>query len=269
MLSQEQTLAVLQALADSNRLQLFEMLLKSDRTNSELVDATGLRQNLVSHHLMIMLDCGLIRAHKSLGDARRHYYSANLTTAHHMGEWWARHNPLTCRSLPSLSRPRQVLFLCLYTTTRSVMAEQLARHLAPKALVPFCAGLKETPEPPLLPVARRVLVEHGLDIAEVAPKTYQAVITATPVDYVIAVCDIVHEAMLPATLAQAKYLHWSLRDPGEGETEEKQLAIAHELYDELEQRISFFVKRLAYEETLDGAFALQMLSDSCLHKLGT
>jgi protein-tyrosine-phosphatase len=213
-----------------------------------LVEETGLRQNVLSHHLNVMLHCGLIRAHASLGDARRHYYSVDLTTAHCLGEWWDLHTPQTGRSLPALKRPRRVLFICLYTTTRSVMAELLARHLAPNALVPFSAGLRAAPGPPLLPMACRVLEEHGLAVGEVAAKTYHDVVSVTTLDYVIAVCDIVHEAMLPPVLAQAEYLHWSLRDPLEGETEQEQLAISRELCHELEQRITFFVRHLAHEE---------------------
>lgn len=249
MLSEERVLTILQALADSHRLQLYEILLRSDRNNSELAKKTGLRQNLLSHHLNTMLDCGLVRVHQSLGDARRHYYSADLATAHYVGEWWDLHTPPTSKSLPSLKRPRYVLFLCLHNTTRSVMAEKLAHHLAPTSLIPFSAGLKETPGPPLLPVARRVLDEHGVTAGDVAAKTYHDVIATTALDYIIVVCDIVHEAMLPPGLAKAEYLHWSLRDPEEGVAEKERLAIADELYAELERRITFFVQRLAHEET--------------------
>jgi protein-tyrosine-phosphatase len=248
MLSTERALAVWQALADPNRLRLFELLLQSDQTNSELGEATGLRQNLLSHHLTVLLDCELIRAHQSKGDARRHYFSVNLHTARGLLRWWDHRSPLERSPLPALKRPRRVLFLCLHNTSRSVMAESLARYLAPNALLPFSAGLKATTEPPLLPVARQVLEEHGLVTEGRVTKTYDDAIAGITIDYVIAVCDIVHEAMLPPALTQAEYLHWSLCDPLEGETETEQLLIAYELYAELERRIAFFVRRLADED---------------------
>ena len=88
MLSDDQVINVFKALADPNRLQVFELLLRSDRTNSELMEETGLRQNLLSHHLHILTEAGLIQMYQSVGDARRHYYSVDLPMIDTFGKWW-------------------------------------------------------------------------------------------------------------------------------------------------------------------------------------
>jgi len=248
MLTHDQAAEIFKALADPNRLQLFELLLCSDRTNSELMEETGLRQNLLSHHLTILADSGLIRVHRSAGDARRHYYSVNLATAGKFQRWWARCNAPPLAALPDLKQPRRVLFLCLRNTSRSMIAEALARQFAPHALVAHSAGVE--PEPAPLPaVTRRVLEEHGVAVDGLSAQTFHD-LRGLPFDYLITVCDIVHESQVPAELQKVQHLHWSLRDPiANIKNPDHQLRIARELYDEIEQRLALFVQCLAQDES--------------------
>ena len=130
MLSESQVIDIFKALADPNRLTLFRLLLASDLTNSELMDKTGLRQNLLSHHLNILVESGLVRVQRSIGDARRHYFSVNLEQAGQFAAWWERHGSCALDRrpvLPALSHSRRVLFLCRRNSARSLMAEALAR----------------------------------------------------------------------------------------------------------------------------------------------
>ncbi len=48
------------ALGDETRLRLLELLASGERTVADLMDATGLGQSLVSHHLRSLRDAGLV-----------------------------------------------------------------------------------------------------------------------------------------------------------------------------------------------------------------
>jgi protein-tyrosine-phosphatase/DNA-binding HxlR family transcriptional regulator len=250
MPSEVEVVEIFKALADPNRLHLFELLLCSDQTNSELMEATGLRQNLLSHHLAMLHVCGLIQEHQSYGgDARRHYYSINLATARYVRNWWEDHSPLDQDSLPVLKRPRRVLFLCLENATRSLMAEVMARYHTSGALIAFSAGVRE-PVSPLPGALWQVLAEHNLPADSLVQKTYTSLGDLT-FDHVIVVCDIVHEGLVPPTFWGATYMHWSLSDPTQEAPDDpaRQLEVARRLYNELELRLALFVQCEAREET--------------------
>ncbi len=250
-LSEQQVIEIFKALSDPNRLQIFNLLLRSDRTNSELMDITGLRQNLLSHHLNIMTACGLVQIHRSIGDARRHYYSPRLETMRACRDWWAQYSPQDNAPLPALKHPRRVLFLCRRNGIRSMLAEGLARHLAPHSLVAFSAGIDKE-HVPLLDLGFQLLEEHNIPSFEFHIKGYEA-LTDMTFDFVITVCDIVHESKALDVFEGAELIHWSLPDPiEEGRTEEEQRAIAHRLFDALRTRIGYFVQRLAVEEAAAG-----------------
>lgn len=250
MLAEEQVIGVLKALADPNRLRLFELLLCSDRTNSELMNETGLRQNLLSHHLNILAEAELIDMVQSIGDARRHYYSANLLKTQTVAEWWAQHTPPLERPLPCLKKPRRILFLCLRNTSRSLMAEAIAHKIAPNSLIAVSAGYAEQgvelPE-----VTRQVLEENGVSAMELHPKLYSD-LPDKQFDIAVTVCDIVHENSIPAEVRDAQYIHWSLRDPVNGVPDPmEQLELARSLYADIELRLALLVRRLALAEALD------------------
>lgn len=60
-------LPVLRALADPNRLRLFLALLDKERCVRDLVAAENLAQPLVSHHLRVLADVGLVQARRADG----------------------------------------------------------------------------------------------------------------------------------------------------------------------------------------------------------
>ena len=60
-------LPVLRALADPNRLRLFLALRDKERCVRDLVDAEGIPQPLVSHHLRVLADAGLVQARRADG----------------------------------------------------------------------------------------------------------------------------------------------------------------------------------------------------------
>ncbi len=251
-LSEKQILEIFKALSDPNRLQILNLLLQSDRTNSELMAITGLRQNLLSHHLNMLTACGLVQIHRSIGDARRHYYGPRLDTMRACHDWWAFHSPRENAPLPALRRRRRVLFLCRRNGIRSMLAEGLARHMASGALEAFSAGIEEG-EKPQLALGQQLLEEHAIAPFDFYVKNYK-VLLGTPFDYVITVCDIVHESDVLDVFEGAELIHWSLPDPiEEGETAEEQRAIACEVFSALKMRIAHFVQRLAAKEAAEGS----------------
>ncbi|HVL92198.1 MAG TPA: metalloregulator ArsR/SmtB family transcription factor [Acidimicrobiales bacterium] len=60
-------LAVLRALADPNRFRLFTAVRAKERCVRDLVDSEGLAQPLVSHHLRVLADAGLVQARRADG----------------------------------------------------------------------------------------------------------------------------------------------------------------------------------------------------------
>jgi protein-tyrosine-phosphatase/DNA-binding HxlR family transcriptional regulator len=247
MLSEAHVIEIFKALADPNRLRLFESLLHSDRTNSELMSETGLSQNLLSHHLAVLTDTQLIKAHQSIADARRRYYSPNLETAHQLIAWWNAIGLSPTPALPALRRPCRVLFLCYQNADRSLIAEAVANHLAAGALSALSAGMETGGR--LTPEAQIVLREKGISHVGLVSKTYHHVLHES-FDCLITVCDRVHENVLPSELARLDYIHWSLPDPvDETDDPAERLILIRELYTELEQRLMLFVKRLAASQS--------------------
>jgi ArsR family transcriptional regulator len=56
--------AVLRALADPTRLRVFRALRAKERCVRDLVASEGLAQPLVSHHLRVLVDAGLVTARR-------------------------------------------------------------------------------------------------------------------------------------------------------------------------------------------------------------
>lgn len=66
-----------QALADENRLAVLESLLDGERCVCELTEATGLKQSLLSFHLGVLRNAGLVRDRRV---GRWSFYSIDLDT---------------------------------------------------------------------------------------------------------------------------------------------------------------------------------------------
>lgn len=92
MLQDEQTLteisAVLKALADPNRLRIFAELMRGDTCNNELKDNLGLPSNLLSHHLRVLSDAGLVNSRRDRVDGRWIYYTVDREAAARWQAWF-------------------------------------------------------------------------------------------------------------------------------------------------------------------------------------
>ena len=67
----------LKELADPNRLRILNLLMAGVQCNCEIGDALGMSKNLISHHLRILRNAGLVQAERDALDARWMYFSVN------------------------------------------------------------------------------------------------------------------------------------------------------------------------------------------------
>ena len=74
----------LKALAEPNRLQIVELLLKGPRPVGELVNELGLRQPQVSKHLRVLSEAGLVGVRV---DAQRRIYALQPEPLKELGTW--------------------------------------------------------------------------------------------------------------------------------------------------------------------------------------
>ncbi len=68
----------LKVLAEPNRLLLLEQIIEGVQCNCELGNALQLAPNLISHHLSVLREVGLVNIERDPNDSRWVYYSVNL-----------------------------------------------------------------------------------------------------------------------------------------------------------------------------------------------
>ena len=198
------------------RWQLLAALAHSDLRVRELVVLVGQPQNLVSYHLRLLRDGGLVTVTRSTFDGRDSYYHLDLDrcagaladsgASLHPALRLDRSTPPPSGRLPQLS----VLFVCTGNSARSPIAEALlGRHTVGQVKV-ISAGTN--PKPLLHPHAVRVLADDfGVDVAAQRPRHLDT-LTGRRFDYVITLCDKAREVRLDFT-GRARLLHWSVPDP--------------------------------------------------------
>ena len=85
----EEATAVLKALSDPNRLRIFARLMQGDTCNCELVQELNLPANLLSHHLRVLSEVGLVTGRRDRIDGRWVYYSVDRAAAARWQAWLA------------------------------------------------------------------------------------------------------------------------------------------------------------------------------------
>ena len=78
----EQMAAWLKVLAEPKRLHMIHLLLEGVQCNCELGEALDAPPNLVSHHLRVLREAGLVDVERDALDARWVYYSVNPDALH-------------------------------------------------------------------------------------------------------------------------------------------------------------------------------------------
>jgi ArsR family transcriptional regulator len=85
----DEAMAVLKALAEPNRLSIFSELMRGDSCNCELRDKLGLPPNLLSHHLRVLSEAGLVTTRRDSIDGRWIYYSVDREAAKRWQAWFS------------------------------------------------------------------------------------------------------------------------------------------------------------------------------------
>ncbi len=250
MASSEQALPVFVRLAAHTlRWRLLTELAAGDLRVRELMTLVGAPQNLVSYHLRLLRDGGLVTATRSSRDGRDSYYRLNLDHCAQAlaGAGAALHPALRGVPEPPAPPPRwprlSVLFACTGNSARSPIAEALLRHHTAGRVTVTSAGSR--PAARVHPHAVRVLREqYGIDIADRRPRHLDT-LRGRRFDYVITLCDKVREAC-PEFGDHTRGIHWSTPDPAAaGRSEQDVHAALGRAAADIDTRVRYLLPVLA------------------------
>ncbi len=234
------TLRILRLLADETRWRVLCMLRQSDHQVGELVEQLALPQNLISYHLGILKQAGLVQVHRSEADARSQYYGLDLAAMA------AAHQQIGATLQLPMSKPdpqpseQLVFFLCTGNSARSQMAEGWLRQLSSGTIPVRSAG---TQPRTLHPLAINVMAEAGVDIGHQYAKDIQSLQDLHPT-VVVTVCDRARELCAQHVTAPMQ-IHWSIPDPARFDgSETDRMAVFRTVRDDLRTRIQGLIGRL-------------------------
>ena len=95
----------LKAICEPNRLLLLKKIIEGVQCNAELCEALQLAPNLVSHHLGILREAGLVDIEHDPADARWVYYTINIQAVENLkrnfGEFFDTRKIQPRRSIPN------------------------------------------------------------------------------------------------------------------------------------------------------------------------
>jgi len=201
------------------RWRLLAELAGGDYRVRELVARVDQPQNLVSYHLRLLRDGGLVTSARSSFDGRDSYYHLDLDRcADALTDSGAALHPALRRNTappilpvePRRSRRVAVLFVCTGNSARSPIAEALLRNHAADHVTVTSAGSR--PKRQLHPNTIRVLREtFGIDISHQRPQHLDTLATRR-FNHVITLCDRAREAC-PEFRHHPRRAHWSIPDP--------------------------------------------------------
>ncbi len=205
------------ALADPARLRITDTLLTGDASPSELAAVLAMPSNLLTHHLHVLEQAGIITRRRSEGDRRRTYLQLIP-------------GALDSLAPPSARAALRVLFVCTANSARSHRAAALWRQASTVPAV--SAGTH--PAAAIAPGAIAAAGRHRLPLPRLRPRHINDV--RQDDDLIITVCDLAHEE-----LGRPAAVHWSVPDPvPSGDPASFDAAIA-----ELSHRVGRLALRLA------------------------
>ena len=245
-------------LGHPGRLAVFRLLMRFAPQGvrpTEIADATGLKQNTLSHHLADLTAAGLVGVTRH---GRSLYYSVDLEATEALIGFLVLD---VGRGRPDLLAPLRndqrevfamnsalrdtdfdVLFICSGNSARSIFAEALLRDLGKGKFQSFSAGTR--PNSVLNPFALEILARNGHATSDLRAKHISEFQQPGSIvmDFVFTVCDTAAAEECPPWPGQPITGHWGLPDPvkAAGTDAEKALVFA-QTYATLRRRIAAFV----------------------------
>lgn len=139
--------------------------------------------------------------------------------------------------IPS-EKPFRMLFLCTGNSARSILAEYLARQVAPHRMISCSAG--SDPKGEVHPMTIRVLKEvFQIDASDARSKSWDE-FQGQDFDFVVTVCDHARETC-PLWPGQPIVCHWGSLDPAAAKgTEEEIFASFRNVAFEIRRRLELF-----------------------------
>ncbi len=214
-------------------------LLRSDLQIQELAQHVWKPLNLVSYHLRLLREAGVVLVRRSSLDRRATYCALDLdrVRALYGAAGQALHPSLIAPAVAE-ARPLRVLFLCTHNAARSQMAEGLLRMAVDERWLIASAGSEPSGVHPL---AVSTLASRGVDIRAQRSKAPSELPMRT-FDLVITLCDRVRAEQIRFP-HHPQRAHWSLPDPL-ASPRRAQARVFAETADQLSRRIGWLVQRV-------------------------
>ena len=122
----EEVTAVLKTLTDPNRLRVFKALMRGASCNRWLTEELDLPANLLSHHLKVLRDAGLVWDRRDTVDGRWIYYQVNLSVLEGLHQWLGEFfDPADVQMQPRMCGPEGTLGDTGLPATKSIREQQI------------------------------------------------------------------------------------------------------------------------------------------------
>ena len=251
-----QAAGMLAALAQETRLELRRLLCArgpNGLSAGKIAACLGVPASTLSFHLSAMAREGLLAATRH---GRSIVYAVRLIgmrdllgfltetcCAGHPGPFGDITSLLPAiNEVPSMTPSFNVLFLCTANSARSIMAEAILNTVGAGRFHAWSAGSDPAAAPQ--PKVVEKLAALGHETSHLRSKSWNAFMQpdAPRMDFVIALCDILHGQTCPDFGARAVTGSWPLPDPLKftGSAVE-QAVLLNELYAALDRRIRLFI----------------------------
>lgn len=248
----ERIVEQLSALAQGSRFAVMRLLARYRPFGlpaGDIARLLAVPHNTMSTHLALLEKAGLVRSRR---DGRQIIFAVdpqvcailnqNLSTAFAVGQ-----NDVSSTSFVPVVRqpvvpekPYRVLVLCTANSARSLMAEALINREGKGRFVAMSAGSRSAEAPHA--EALRLLDELGYDTVGLWSKDWNvfSAVNATPIDFVITVCDAAQGEPCPAWPGHPLSAHWGIADPAALSDPEQRAAML-DAYRQLSARVTSLV----------------------------
>jgi len=254
----------LAALAQPTRLRVFRILMgvgAAGISAGEIAEIEGVPHNTMSTHLAALARAGLVRSRR---ESRSVFYAINLEGTRALLSFLVSNccaeHPEVCAPLleiaelaaskhpdaiplnePGAERPLNVLFLCTANSARSIMAEVILNDIGRGRFFAYSAGSKPAAKP--MPEAIERLRSLGHNVSKARSKSWDefSAPDSPRMDFVIALCDVLHGQACPEFGRTTVSASWPLPDPAKfsGSAVER-ATLFNEIYSSIRRRLEIF-----------------------------